>query len=101
METALVTGAAGFAGSHLVERLQQSGAEVTAWSRRDVDLLDRNAVRAAIRDLSPAAIYHCAGAPHVAHSWTDTAHPLRSNVLATHHLLDAIRRAGLPARVLV
>lgn len=101
MGTVLVTGAAGFAGSHLVERLQQSGADVAAWSRRDVDLLDRDAVRARIRELSPAAIYHCAGAPHVAHSWTDTAHPLRSNVLVTHHLLDAVRRAGLPARVLV
>jgi GDP-4-dehydro-6-deoxy-D-mannose reductase len=101
MGTVLVTGAAGFAGSHLVERLQQSGADVTAWSRRDVDLLDRQAVRARIRELAPAAIYHCAGAPHVAHSWTDTAHPLRSNVLATHYLLDALRRAGVPARVLV
>jgi GDP-4-dehydro-6-deoxy-D-mannose reductase len=101
MGTVLVTGAAGFAGSHLVERLQQSGADVTAWSRRDVDLLDRQAVRARIRELAPAAIYHCAGAPHVAHSWTDTAHPLRSNVLATHYLLDAVRRAGVRARVLV
>ena len=97
----LVTGAAGFAGSYLVERLRHSGTEVVGWSRQDVDLLDRDTVRARIRELAPAAIYHCAGAPHVAHSWTDAAHPLRSNVLATHYLLDAVRRSGAAPRVLV
>jgi GDP-4-dehydro-6-deoxy-D-mannose reductase len=97
----LVTGAAGFAGSYLMERLADVGADAIGWSRRDVDLLDRDAVRARIRDLRPAAIFHCAGSPHVAHSWSDTTHPLRSNVLATHNLLDAVRRAGAQCRVLV
>jgi GDP-4-dehydro-6-deoxy-D-mannose reductase len=93
----LVTGAAGFAGRHLLDRLP--GA--VGWTRRDVDLLDRDAVRARIRALAPAAIYHCAGAPHVAHSWSDTTRPLASNVLATHHLLDAVRRTGRACRVLI
>ena len=47
-----------------------------------------------MRTLNPSAIYHYAGAPHVAQSWYDTAHPLFSNVLTTHYLLDAVRRAG-------
>ena len=97
----LVTGAAGFAGSYVIDRLAGAGTRAVGWSRHDVDLLDRDVVRAAIRELKPAAIYHCAGAPHVAHSWSDTTHPLRSNVLATHNLLDAVRRAGVPCRVLV
>src|SRR5687768_7516154 len=97
----LVTGATGFAGGYVMERLAAAGTQAVGWSRRDVDLLDRDAVRARIRDLKPKAIYHCAGAPHVAHSWTDTTHALRSNVLATHHLLDAVRRGGAPCRVLV
>jgi len=93
----LVTGAAGFVGSHLMDRL--SGA--VGWSRADVDLLDRDAVRARIHELRPAVVYHCAGAPHVAHSWSDTTRPLANNVLATHYLLDALRRTGRACRVLI
>ena len=97
----LVTGAAGFAGSHLVEHLASRGVSAVAWDRHDFDLLDRDAVRDRIRELRPGAIFHCAGASHVAHSWDDTAHPLASNVLATHYLLDAVRRAGTRCRVLI
>jgi GDP-4-dehydro-6-deoxy-D-mannose reductase len=46
-------------------------------------------------------VYHCAGAAHVADSWQDTALPLASNVLTTHYLLDALRRAGSPCRVVI
>jgi GDP-4-dehydro-6-deoxy-D-mannose reductase len=101
MAQTLVTGAGGFAGRHVVAELQQAGVEVTAWARADVDLLDRDSVRARICDLRPRYVYHCAGAPHVAHSWNDTVRPLRSNVLATHYLLDALRRAASPCRVLI
>ena len=101
MGAVLVTGAAGFAGSHLLDRLRQASDGVVGWSRADVDVTDRGAVRSRIRELRPSAVYHCAGAPHVAASWDDTARPLRDNVLATHHLLDALRRAGAACRVLI
>jgi GDP-4-dehydro-6-deoxy-D-mannose reductase len=58
-------------------------------------------VRARIRDVQPSVVYHCAGAPHVARSWSDTSRPLANNVLATHYLLDALRRVGRPCRVLI
>ena len=96
----LVTGAAGFAGSHLVEQLSSSHT-VVAWTRQTVDLLDRDRVRAAIGDLRPTQVYHCAGATHVAESWRDSAQPLESNVLATEHLFDALRRAHVRCRVLI
>jgi GDP-4-dehydro-6-deoxy-D-mannose reductase len=99
--TVLVTGASGFAGSHLVEHLAETGASVVGWDRARNDLLNRDAVRTSIRDLRPSAIYHCAGAPHVGQSWAHTADALSSNVLATHYLLDAVRRAGAPCRIVV
>jgi GDP-4-dehydro-6-deoxy-D-mannose reductase len=109
----LVTGASGFAGGHLV-RLLAASHEVVGWTRgrppddlaalarwQQVDLLDRDGVTAAIRELKPSRVFHCAGLPQVAESWADTAAPLEVNVLGTHRLLDALRRAGLPCRVLV
>jgi len=115
VNTILVTGAAGFAGSHVVEALAGNGTTPLGWTHRaappseivslaeweSVDLLDLEAVRAAIARARPSAVVHCAGAPNVAHSWRDTLTPLSVNVLATHHLFDALRRAGAPCRVIV
>jgi GDP-4-dehydro-6-deoxy-D-mannose reductase len=109
----LVTGAAGFAGSHLLEYLAGS-ADLVGWSRSDpapglatlarwqqMDILDGKRVYDALRALRPHAIFHCAGLPHVAESWTDTAAPLAVNVLGTHRILDAVDRLGYACRILV
>jgi GDP-4-dehydro-6-deoxy-D-mannose reductase len=110
----LVTGAAGFAGSYVVEALAgyantvgwthlapppDDVAPLAEWQR--VDLLNPAEVREAIARIKPSAVIHCAGAPNVAHSWRDTVTPLSVNVLATHHLFDALRRAGASCRVVV
>jgi len=112
-DAVLVTGAAGFAGGHLLESLAGSG-DIVGWSRsqplaeiatrarwQSVDLRDRDRVRAIVRDLRPRAVYHCAGLPYVAGSWNDSAASLETNAIGTHHLLDALRRADCPCRVLV
>jgi len=111
-----VTGATGFAGRYLVQHLLQSHATVAAWANphghpisgadgriawRLVDLLDANAVTKAIAELNPSAIYHCAGAPHVAESWKDPARVLRVNALGTHHVLEGVREARVTGPVLV
>jgi len=110
----LVTGATGFAGSHLLDRLS-GRAKLMAWQRprgrarpatvdvewKAVDLLDRESVARAIVKAKPSRIYHLAGAPQVDTSWTSVVPHLEANVLGTHHLLEAVRRAGRPCRVLV
>ena len=112
----LVTGAAGFAGSHLIEHLLEHGDDVAAWSNpagipsasedsrirwTPVDLLDRDRVSREIAALRPAAVYHLAGLADVAASWSRPERALQVNALGTSHLLDAIAGAGLDCPVLV
>jgi len=112
----LVTGATGFAGGYLVEQLVEREPAVAAWANprggpvtaRDpriawnaVDLLDPAAVRDAIAALRPSVVYHCAGAADVGTSWIDPVTPLKVNALGTHHLLDAVRLAGLSTAVVL
>ena len=113
--TTLVTGAAGFAGSHLVDLLARDGAGIVAWHRpggapprevpgtrwEAVDLHDRDAVDAAIARVRPSTVYHCAGAAHVGRSWESTETTFATNVRGTHHLLQALEHAAAPARVLI
>ncbi|MEX2663184.1 MAG: GDP-mannose 4,6-dehydratase [Vicinamibacterales bacterium] len=112
----LVTGATGFAGSHLLERLLRSHEQVAGWAHtggrphaddsgrvlwRHVDLLDRASVEAAIRELQPTVVYHCGGLPHVVESWANAGRALQVNALGTHHLLDAVRATSPGSRVVV
>lgn len=113
----LLTGAAGFVGGHLIDLLARDEAPLVGWYRPDappsptyeqrpvtwvaIDLLDRRAVEEAIAALRPAAVYHLAGAAHVAESWRSSADTYRTNVIATHYLLDAIRATGDRPRVLI
>jgi GDP-4-dehydro-6-deoxy-D-mannose reductase len=115
MSTVLVTGAAGFVGSHLLELLEQGDDWILAWLRPgtepsvigkrvgwlSVEMHDRDAVHAAIAQSRPDAIYHLAGVPHVGDSWSHTYETFAGNVLATHYLFDALRRERLAPRVLV
>jgi GDP-4-dehydro-6-deoxy-D-mannose reductase len=109
----LVTGAAGFAGRHLLTQLRTvTEAPLVAWSRRpyadelginwrQVDVTDGDAVRHAVSDTAPSRIVHLAGSPHVGQSWQNSLLPLRTNVLGTHHLLDAVRQVAPDTRVVV
>jgi len=126
----LITGATGFAGGHLLERLVGQGTSVHAWghtrlpentaaaagsSRRSaegakadpcvtwaaVDMLDRAEVLTALDAARPSVIYHCAGLADVHDAWRAPARALRVNVLGTHHLLEAARELGLACGVLV
>jgi GDP-4-dehydro-6-deoxy-D-mannose reductase len=113
--TILVTGATGFVGRHLLDRLASGSSSILGWHRpggqapdaarrvewHAVDLTDREAVSRAIAATRPDCVYHLGGSPVVGSSWSNVTPYLRANVLGTHHLLDAVRRGGRPCRVLV
>ncbi len=67
---ALVTGAAGFVGRHLVAHLEAMGDTVVGVDRADgPDLLDATALADFVADVAPDGIYHLAGWSDVGASW--------------------------------
>ena len=95
---ALVTGALGFVGRHLVHHLEASGDDVIPLDHRGphpVDITDPDAVREAIVAARPEAVYHLAGWAEVGSSWSDPVGALRLNAEGTLHVLEACRAAGV------
>ena len=107
----LVTGATGFAGSHLIEHLLEHEPYVHGWGNPEgrripasangrvtwtaVDVADADAVARALADAQPSAVYHCAGIADVERARADVSHALRVNVMGTHAVLDGLTRARL------
>ena len=102
----LVTGATGFIGSHLAERLVAEGAEVTLAVEpraskanvasildkvrvHEVDLRDGQTVRQLVRKCRPSKIYHLA-AVGVTEPEIDPRLAVQVNVMGTLNLLDAL-----------
>jgi GDP-4-dehydro-6-deoxy-D-mannose reductase len=115
----LVTGATGFAGGHLLEHLLETEPVVTAWAHAAgrglparpstdsrivwdaVEMTDAHAVRRALLEARPSAVYHCAGVADVQGAWANSARALRVNALGTRALLAGLERAALDVPVLV
>jgi UDP-glucose 4-epimerase len=109
----LVTGAAGFIGSHLTRRLVALGAEVHAltdevssfYPTRLLDLrgkivlhegniADRTAMEAIVKQVKPSVVFHLAAYTHVGKSWYRVDECVQSNIQGTLNLLLALEDTG-------
>jgi len=112
----LITGIAGFAGSHLAELALREGAEVVgtvlpgaptdnlASVQKDVatidcDLTEPGAAGQVLRAMRPDRVFHLAGAAVVGTSWALRADVLRTNLEATYQLCEGLRRHPVPCLI--
>lgn len=106
----LVTGGAGFIGSHVTDRLKETGNEVVVFDNLcsgniefiqhhlekpnftfiKGDLLNKNDIEAACDGID--FVYHVAANPDVRLSAVDTQVHLEQNIIATYNLLEAMRK---------
>jgi len=109
----LITGIAGFAGSHLAELALQEGAEVVGTvlpgapvgnlaaiqdSIRILpcDLTEPGAAGRVLAEARPDRVFHLAGASVVGTSWAQRAEVLRQNLEGTFQLLEGLRAVPAP-----
>jgi UDP-glucose 4-epimerase len=109
-ETVLVTGGAGFIGSHIVDQLIEAGYPVLVLDNLhtgkrenvhpqarffEVDLRDAGAVEEVVASERPAIVSHQAALANVRESLTDPVGYVDNNISGTLNLLEAARKHGV------
>jgi len=108
----LVTGIAGFVGSHMADFLLERNLEVIGLVREDTnlepishilnkidliycDILDFNKLKQVVRQVSPDRVFHyvAQGVPGI--SFEKPVETFNTNVIGTIYLLEAIKDAGI------
>jgi UDP-glucose 4-epimerase len=113
MHHVFVTGAAGFIGSNLVDRLLADGLQVTGWDNLSTgqirflagaqahpnfrlvrgDNLDLPALKAAMQGAD--FVFHLAANADIKDGWNHPEKDLQQNTIATFHVLEAMRANGV------
>lgn len=102
---ALIIGGAGFVGGYLIRELNAAGQEVFATcldnetiggdcTVRTLNILDVDAVKSVIDEISPDVVYHLAAQSSVAVSWKKPQLTADINVIGTINVLEAVRSCG-------
>src|SRR6266581_1556892 len=98
----LVTGGAGFLGSHLVERLRADGLEPVVPRQADHDLTRPDETRRLFAEIHPELVFHLAA--EVGGIGANRANPGRywyANLAMGLNVLEASRTTGVDKLVLV
>lgn len=109
----LVTGAAGFIGSHLARRLVRKGADVHVVTSEvstmspprlfdireeitihEANLMDRSAMDVVARSVKPQLVFHLAAYTHVGKSWQRVDECVQTNIQGTVNLLRSLEPVG-------
>ncbi|MDO8425946.1 MAG: GDP-mannose 4,6-dehydratase, partial [Deltaproteobacteria bacterium] len=114
MDKILITGVAGFVGSHLAERLGKRGelwgthlddnlrniSGVKGLNLIKCDLLDAKAVREVIEKVRPRKVFHLAAQSVPSVSFTNPAETLKVNIFSTLNLFEAMIESAPDALIL-
>lgn len=109
---ALITGIAGFVGSHLAELLLVRGFEVYGMCRprtkrdhiesiinklhlEDADLMDTHSLYTMLARIKPDYIFHLAAQSFVPTSWVSPSVTLEVNIVGSANLFEAVRQAKI------
>ena len=112
----LITGCSGFIGSHLADFLIDKGLTVAGTIFQNskaiehirekatfikCDFRDKNDVAGVIKQVKPNYVFHLAAQSLVLPSWQDAENTLKTNILGTLYLLEAIKSQSFNPTIVI